>query len=95
MAIANLMEKKWLWRKFHVVTADGVHEVVYNGKGAGYEEVKVDGETACRLKSLIWYEPHFDFTIGNANARVNVKVSPLMQIRQFDLIVNEMLVYSE
>lgn len=95
MAIANLMEKKWLWRKFHVVTTDGVYEIVYNGKGAGYEEVKVDGETACRLKSLLWYEPRFDFAIGKTNARVNVKVSPLLQISRFDLIVNETVVYSE
>ncbi len=95
MAIANLMEKKWLWRSFHVVTEDGVYEVIYDGKGTGYEEVTVNGEVACRMPSLLWYVPKFDFTIGGANAKINVKVSPLLQISSFDLLVNETEIYSE
>lgn len=95
MAIANLIEKKWLWRSFHVVTGDGVFEVAYNGKGTGYEEVTVNGEIACRMQSLLWYEPQFDFKIGNANAQINVKVSALMQIISFNLIVGDAEIYSE
>ena len=95
MAIANLMKKKWLWRSFHVVTEDGVFEVVYNGKGAGYEEVTVNGEVACRTPSLLWYIPRFDFGIGGANAQINVKVSPLLQISSFDLSVNGTEIYAE
>ncbi|MCY7376056.1 MAG: hypothetical protein LH472_08810 [Pyrinomonadaceae bacterium] len=89
------MEKKWLWRSFHVVTADGVFEVIYNGKGAGYEEVLVNGEVVCRLPSHLWYVPKFDFDIGNAPSQINVKVSPLLQIISFRLIVGEMEIYSE
>lgn len=95
MTIANLIEKKWLWRSFHVVTGDGVYEVTYNGKGTGYEEVAVDGEIACRLQSLLWYQPQFDFTIGGANAQINVKVSALLQISEFNLIVGGAEIYSE
>ncbi len=95
MAIANLIEKKWLWRSFHVVTNDGVFEVVYNGKGTGYEEVTVNGEVACRLPSLVWYVPKFDFNIGGANAQINVKVSSLLQINSFSLSVGETEIYSE
>lgn len=95
MAIANLMERKWLWRNFHVVTADGVFEVTYNGKGAGYEEVLVDGEVVCRVPSHFWYVPKFDFRIGSTPAQIKVKVSGLLQISSFDLIVNQTAVYSE
>ena len=95
MAIANLIEKKWLWRSFHVVTGGGVYEVVYNGKGTGYEEVTVDGEVACRLQSLLWYQPQFDFAVGGANAQINVKVSGLLQIVEFNLIVGGAEIYSE
>lgn len=95
MAIANLIEKKWLWRSFHVVTADGVFEVIYNGKGTGFEEVTVNGEIACRMPSLLWYVPKFDFVIGSSNAQINVKVSPLLQISSFNLIVGDTELYSE
>lgn len=95
MAIANLIEKKWLWRSFHVVTEGGVHEVIYDGKGTGYEQVTVNGEVACRLQSLLWYEPRFDFKIGSENAQINVKVSALMQITSFNLIVGDTEIYSE
>ena len=93
--IANLMEKKWLWRTFHVVTGEGVFEVVYNGKGTGFEEIRVNGEIARRTVSWWWYVPKFDFVLGNSKARVKVKVSPLLQIRSFDLSVDGRLVYSE
>ena len=82
-------------RSFHVVTKDGVFEVVYNGKGTGYEEVTVNGEIACRMPSLLWYVPKFDFDIGGAHAQINVKVSPLLQISSFNLIVGEAEIYSE
>ena len=95
MAIANLIEKKWLWRSFHVAMTDGVFEVIYNGKGTGYEEVTVNGEVACRMPSLLWYVPKFDFVIGDAPARINVKVSPLLQISSFSLIVGGAEIYSE
>ena len=95
MAIANLIEKKWLWRSFHVVTDNGVYEVTYNGKGTGYEEVAVNEEVVCRLQSLLWYQPQFNFTIGNANAQINVKVSGLLQITFFNLIVGGAEIYSE
>ena len=95
MAIANLIEKKWLWRNFYVLTADGGFEVAYNGKGAGYEEITVNGKIACRRTSLWWYVPKFDFHIGESNVSVNVKISPLMRIKRFDLSVDGRLVYSE
>lgn len=93
--IANLIEKKWLWRTFHVVTDEGVFEVVYNGKGTGFEEVLVNGEIVNRTTSWLWYVPEFEFVIGNVKSKIKVKVSPLLQISSFDLSVNEKIVYSE
>lgn len=95
MAIANLIEKKWLWRTLHVVTPEGTFEVVYDGKGFGFEEVLVNGEVACRKSSFFWYVPQFDFAIGNLASRIDVQVSPLLQISAFDLFVNDELVYTE
>lgn len=93
--IANLIEKKWLWRTFHVVTDEGVFEVVYNGKGMGFEEVLVEGVIARRTISWVWYVPEFEFVIGNVKSKIKVKVSPFLQISSFDLSINEKLVYSE
>lgn len=93
--IANLIEKKWLWRTFHVVTDEGVYEVVYNGKGTGFEEVLVDGVIAKRTVSWLWYVPEFEFVIGNVESKIKVKVSPLLQISSFDLSVDGKVVYSE
>lgn len=93
--IANLIEKKWLWRTFHVVSPEGVFEVIYNGKGIGYEEIIVNGEVACRLLSHFWYVPKFDFLIGNLESQVNVRVWAWLQIRSFDLVINGETVYLE
>lgn len=93
--IANLIEKKWLWRTLHVVTDEGIFEVVYNGKGVGFEEILVEGKTANRTTSWLWYVPKFNFNLGNSEAQIKVKVSPLLQISSFDLTIAGKTVYSE
>jgi hypothetical protein len=95
MAIANLIEKKWLWRSFHILTSEGVYELVYDGKGLGYEEVLVNGEVVIRMPSYWWYVPKFDFSIGNSDAQIYVEVSALMQISFFKLVIDGIEVYSE
>ena len=95
MIVANLMEKKWLLRSFHVVSPEGVFEVTYDGKGMGYEEVLVNGEVACRMQSLFWYVPKFDFFIGSLKSQINVSVGASLQIRSFSLIVDGEVIYSE
>lgn len=95
MMIANLIEKEWLRRNFNVVTADGVFEVAYDGRGMGYEQVKVNDEVACRKPSYIWYVDKFDFMIGRSKAQVRVKVSLLLQISKFSLLVDDTIIYSE
>ena len=95
MSLANLIEKSRLTRKFSVVTAEGVFEVVYDGKGLGYEEVIVDGIIARRMPSFWWYVPRFDFNIGSLPAVVKVSVSAVLKIDKFSLLVNDVLIYDE
>lgn len=95
MALANLLDKSRLTRSLSVITDEGVFDVTYDGKGLGYEEVLVNGETAKREISIWWYVPRFEFELGNLSAVVNVGVSPLCKIKRFDLTVNGKTVYSE
>ncbi|HEX8369115.1 MAG TPA: hypothetical protein VF604_11290 [Pyrinomonadaceae bacterium] len=94
MFIAELIEKRWLYRKFQVLAPYGTFEVLYNGCGIGYEEIRVNYEIACRLNSL-WFVPEFEFKIGKANAQINVSVWAWMQIRSFDFEIEGESVYSE
>lgn len=95
MFIANLIEQSRLIRKFNVVTTEGVFEVVYDGRGMGYEEIIVDNETACRTKSFWWYVPEFEFLIVNTPAKIEVVVSIWLKISRFNLIISGASVYSE
>ena len=95
MAIATLIEKKWLYRSFTVLTNEGVFDVEYDGNGMGYEEILVNGEIAIRKPSVWWYVPRFDFDLGSHKARVDVSISMFMQIKSFSLSVNGSDVYAE
>ncbi len=95
MALANLLDKSRLTRSLSVVTSEGVFDAIYDGKGFGYEEVLVDGETAKRTISFWWYVPKFEFKIGSEMAVVIVGVSLLSKIKKFSLTINDELVYSE
>ena len=95
MAIATLIEKKWLFRSFTVLTNEGVFDVIYDGNGMGYEEIIVNGEIAIRKPSIWWYVPYFEFDLGSHQARVDVGVSILMKIKTFSLSVNGNEIYYE
>ena len=95
MFIAELIEKRALYRKFHVLSPHGTFEVVYNGGGMGYEEILVNGQTACRHNSYFWYVSEFEFKIGRANAKITVHVWVWLQIRSFNFDIDDETVYSE
>jgi hypothetical protein len=95
MSLANLIEKSRLTRKFSVVTTEGVFDVVYDGKGLGYEEILVDGQIAKRTPSFWWYIPRFEFEIGSLPAVVLVSVSAALKIDKFSLLVDDIVVYDE
>ncbi|HEX8738246.1 MAG TPA: hypothetical protein VF721_23125 [Pyrinomonadaceae bacterium] len=95
MFIAELTKKRALYRKFQVLSPHGTFEVVYNGGGMGYEEILVDGETACRRNSYFWYVSDFEFKIGGADAKITVRVWIWLQIRSFNFEIEGESVYSE
>jgi hypothetical protein len=73
--------------------------VEYNGWGAGYESVLVDGQEVSRRQSTMWFVPEFDFSIrcaeGPVPARLEVRVAPWLRIRALRLTVAGTVVYAE
>ena len=95
MFIAELIEKRWLYRRFQVLSPNGTFDVVYNGGGIGYEEILVNWQIACRRQSYLWYVPEFEFKIGNANAKITVSIWIWLQIRSFNFEIEDESIYSE
>lgn len=52
MLFATLQEKRRLFRKFNVVTPEGIFEVAYDGIGMGHELVLVEGEIVILLQKI-------------------------------------------
>jgi hypothetical protein len=61
----------------------------------GYEEVFLDGESACKRRSYLWYAPKFVFPIGTHDASFEVRVGLLLSIRAARLLVDGQEVYAE
>jgi hypothetical protein len=100
MLFATLQEKKRLFRKFNVVTLEGIFEVVYDGMGMGRELVLVEGEIVATTSSDLhsgktWFMPKFKFKIGSFLAVIKVNVGWLMAIDSFSLEVDGQQLYAE
>src|SRR5262249_36995132 len=94
-ASARLIGKRWLYREFDVHTSRGGYNVVYYGRGWGYECVLVNGEVVDKKNSYFWYVQEFRFKIGNLPAIIKVKVWPWFVLRSFVLEVGGKEVYHE
>jgi len=92
---AKLDKKGWLYRAFEVTSAEGVHRVVYNGRGLGHEHVTVSGKLAVGHTSTLWFVPEFSFFVGSIPALLTVRVWPWFAIRSLELIMDGQSVYSE
>lgn len=95
MITARLIERRWLYRDFDVVTPEGIFKVAYYGRGQGYEEVWLNGEVACHRRSYLWYAPEFEFSIGTLPAVIRVRVWIWLAIRSLSLEVDGRRVYYE
>ena len=100
MLFATLQEKKRLFRKFNVVTPEGIFEVIYNGGKLGTESISVEGEiVASTLSDLhtrkVWFTPKFKFRLGSLLAVVKISVSWRMAVEAFSLEVGGQEVYGE
>jgi hypothetical protein len=89
------VRKGWLYRALDIMTPRGVRRVEYVAHPRRYEEVLVDGASACRHWSFLWYAPRFEFTIDNAVCVVEVRVWPWWALRAVRLTVNGSITYSE
>jgi hypothetical protein len=92
---ARLIEKRWFYREFDVRTPRGGCNVIYYGRGWGYECVVVDDEVVDKKNSNFWYVPEFRFKIGNLPAVIKVSVWPWFVLRSFTLEVAGKQVYHE
>lgn len=95
MITVKLIERRWLFRSFYVVTPEGDYYVSYFGRGYGYEEIWVNDVVVCHVKSYIWYVPRFEFNIGTLPAVINIRIWSWLTIRSFQLTVNGQRVYFE
>ena len=100
MLFATLQEKKRLFRKFNVVTPEGIFEVAYDGSGMANEVVLVEGEiVASTAKDLhsgkTWFAPKFKFKVGSLLAVIEINVGWLLAIDSFSLKVDGQQLYVE
>lgn len=93
---ARLVKSAWLLRRIEVVAPDGRRYLVeYNGRGAGYESVRVNGSEVCRDRSQFWFVPRFCFRLGVTPAVVAVRVWPWLALRSVYLWVDGALLCAE
>ena len=95
MIKADLIVKHWLVRGFEVTTHEGMFYVVYYGRGYGYEQVVVNDHVVCMKKSIWWYAPEFEFSVGSLPATIQIRVWAWMTIRSVSLDIAGQRVYSE
>ena len=100
MLFATLQEKKRLFRKFNVVTPEGIFEVVYDGSRMASEVVLVEGEIVASTSSDLhsgktWFSPKFKFKVGSLTAVIEMNVGWLMAINSFSLQVDGQQLYVE
>ena len=88
MVKADLIAKRWLVRAFNITTSEGSFLVVYDGQGTGYEQVLVDGEVVCKKKTIWWYAPEFEFSIGSIQAVIHIRVWAWLAVRSFQLTID-------
>ena len=91
----TLLHRARLLRRVSIHAETSAFELEYNGKGFGYESVRIDGETKIRSFSLFWFVPHFEFSHDGHSIEVDVKVWPWLKIKGFRIHVDGHLLYSE
>ncbi|HLM61440.1 MAG TPA: hypothetical protein VK308_11610, partial [Pyrinomonadaceae bacterium] len=95
MIRAELIAKHWLTRGFEVTTHEGLFYVVYYGQGSGFEQVVVNNQVVCKKKTVWWYAPEFEFSVGSLPATIKIRVWVWLAIRSFSLDIDGKRVYFE
>lgn len=90
----HLQKKSWLRRTFEVRAPEGSYSIYYEGQGAGYESVSVDGGVVATGRHW-WIVPHFDFAIGPHSGHIEVRLWPWLTLRYFSLAIDGTDLYEE
>lgn len=94
MIVCKMVESKWLYRKL-LLTIDGnSYCVEYNGRGAGYEYVALDGNAIAGGTSQPWFIPSFSFNIQQHRIILNVRVWAWLSIRSLKISVDGIEIFS-
>jgi hypothetical protein len=91
----TLTRNSWLYRSWEVVTSEGWFQVEYDGRGMGFECVRVQGEAVVSTRSRWWFVPRFDFRVGSLPAFLEVRVWPWLSLRSVRLNIDGHTVYDE
>lgn len=84
-----------MFRQWDVALPAGNFRVAYSGRGQGYESVSVDGVLVAKTRSVFWYVPRFEFTIGGLLALVEIRVWPWLMLRAIRLSIGGGIFYTE
>jgi len=91
----EVVQQAWLKRAYKVETDEGSFLIEYNGRGIGYETVRVNGEVVSRPRSWFWFVPHFDFFVGSMVAAIDVKIGITLSIKAITLSIDSKEVFHE
>jgi hypothetical protein len=89
------VRKGLLFRQIELSSPKGNHTIVYNGRGAGYESVIIDGVALKQQNKNFWFIKEFNFTIDSLPAIIRIDVGPLLNIRHFSLEIDRLKIYAE
>ena len=92
--LSRLIDRGWLRRVIEFTLVDGSHVVEYDGRGVGYETLKVDG-IVIRKMDWLWFVPRFNSKLGGWPLIVEVRVWPWFLLRSLVIRVDGQIVYAE
>lgn len=99
---AALIHRGWCYRKVHL--SGGIEAVVeYNGRGLGFETVRVNRRVVLRAANWDWRPwghlvPHLEFQIGDDTTQIRGTIDvrgSFLGVTAFRISIGERLVYSE
>lgn len=93
---ASLLSRGWVYRRILII-GPITAEVEYNGRGLGFETVRVDGEIVARQSSPWTLAPCLRFTIsaGSRLVPARIDVRGVLTLGAFRLWIDETMVDSE
>jgi hypothetical protein len=91
----TLQKAGLLYRRWEFQGPDGTYTLEYNGKGMGYESVRINGRETLRLPSYSWFVPRFDFPLQGRDTSLLVEINPWLSIRSLAIYQGDHCLYSE